>query len=84
MDSKNKNKNIFSNRGYTSFSIAYGTFMKADHVFYQRDNFNKYSKAKNVWVISLTTLQYYYKLIANGYTKYNNKEILKRLSKRKC
>ena len=50
-------KFYFSNRGYTSVSVTYGSFMEADHVFYQTETLNKYPKAKTIQDISLTTLQ---------------------------
>ena len=50
-------KFYFSNRGYTSVYVTYGSFMEADHVFYQTETLNKYPKAKTIQDISLTTLQ---------------------------
>lgn len=50
-------KFYFSNRGDTSFSVTYGSFMEADHMFYQRETLSKYPKAKTIQDISLTTLQ---------------------------
>lgn len=75
----------FSNRGCTSVSVTYGSFMEADHMFYQRETLNKYPKAKTIQDISLTTLQENYKLIAGGYQKNTTIRKLKKknLSKRK-
>jgi len=80
-------KFYFSNRGCTSVSVTYGSFMEADRMFYQRETLNKYPKAKTIQDMSLTTLQENYKLIAGGYQKNTTirkfKKKKKNLSKRK-